>query len=88
MTAIVNGLGNEYKGRVNVSIENASKPENASRIHSEFGFRSHGLVIYGKNGEVLRKMDGHMLQEADIRSALESVLAGTHPDSAGATSGG
>jgi hypothetical protein len=87
VTAIVNGLGEEYKGRVNVSIENATKPENAERIH-EYGFRSHGLVIFGKNGEVLQKMDGHLLQEADIRSALESVLAGAHPDSTGASTGG
>ena len=80
----MNGLGNEYKGRVNVAIENASSPENANRIHSEFGFRSHGLVIYGKNGQIAQKMDGHNMDEATIRAALQSVLAGASPDSSAA----
>lgn len=77
----MNGLGNEYKGRVNVAIENASSPENANRIHSEFGFRSHGLVIYGKNGQIAQKIDGHNMDEATIRAALETVLAASPPDS-------
>lgn len=81
MSAIVNGLGNEYKGRVNVAIENATSPENANRIHSEFGFRSHGLVIYGKNGQIAQKIDGHNMDEATIRAALETVLAASPPDS-------
>ncbi len=76
MAAIVNGLGNEYKGRVIVAIENAQSPQNADRIHSEFGFRSHGLVIYDKNGTLARKIDGHNMDEATIRAALESVLSG------------
>jgi len=84
VSAIVNGLGNEYKGRVNVAIENASSPENANRIHSEFGFRSHGLVIYGKDGHVAQKMDGHNMDEATIRAALQTVLAGASPDSSAA----
>lgn len=80
----MNGLGNEYKGRVNVAIENATSPENANRIHSEFGFRSHGLVIYGKNGQVAQKLDGHNLDEPTIRAALETVLAlSPHDTSAG-----
>jgi hypothetical protein len=81
VSAIVNGLGNEYKGRVNVAIENAQSPENADRIHSEFGFRSHGLVIYGKNGKIAQKIDGHNMDEATIRAALESVLSGSPPES-------
>ena len=77
----MNGLGNEYKGRVNVSIENAQSPENADRIHKEFGFRSHGLVIYGKNGQVAQKLDGHNMDEATIRAALETVLEAEPHDS-------
>jgi hypothetical protein len=81
VSAIVNGLGNEYKGRVNVAIENATSSENANRIHSEFGFRSHGLVIYDKNGKIAQKIDGHNIDEATIRAALQSVLSGSPPES-------
>jgi hypothetical protein len=81
VAAIVNGLGNEYKGRVNVAIENATSQENANRIHNEFGFRSHGLVIYDKNGKLAQKIDGHNMDEATIRAALESVLSGSPPES-------
>jgi hypothetical protein len=81
VTAIVNGLAREYEGRVNVSIENATSPENANRIHSEYGFRSHGLVIYGKDGHIAQKLEGHNLDEAQIRSALQSVLSATPPES-------
>lgn len=75
MTAIVHGLEREYGERVGATIENATKPANAARIRSEFGFRSHGLVIYGKSGELKEKLDGHLLQEPEIRSALERALA-------------
>ena len=75
MTAIVHGLEREFGDRVSVRIEDATKPENASRIRDEYGFRSHGLVITGKTGVVVEKLDGHMLQEPQIRSALEKTLA-------------
>ena len=81
MTAIVNGLGNEYKDRVQVSIEDATKPENAARIKNEFGFRNHGLVIYDNQGHLAQKLDGHLLSEPQIRGAIETVLSGSSPES-------
>jgi hypothetical protein len=75
VTAIVHGLEREYGDRVSATIENATKPANAERLRNEFGFRSHGLVIYDKSGQVREKLDGHLLKEPEIRSALERVLA-------------
>ena len=75
MTAIVHGLEREYGDRVGATIENATKPENAARIQNEFGFKSHGLVIYDKSGVLKEKLDGHLLKEPEIRSALDRVLA-------------
>ena len=77
----MNGLGNEYKDRVRVSIEDATSAQNAPRVKNEFGFRSHGLVIYDKQGQIAQKLDGHMLSEPQIRGALESVLSGSPPES-------
>ena len=45
------------------------------KIKREFGFKSHGLVIYDVEGAVREKLDGHLLKEPEIRGALESVLA-------------
>ena len=74
MTAIVYGLEKEYGDRVSVRIENATKPEIATRIRNEYGFRSHGLVISDENGVLIEKLDGHELKEAQIRGALERTL--------------
>jgi hypothetical protein len=75
VTAIVHGLEREYGDRVGVTIENATTSANAERIRNEFGFKSHGLVVYDKSGQLKEKLDGHLLKEPEIRSALERVLA-------------
>lgn len=77
----MNGLDHEFKDRVQVSIEDATTPENVARIKNEFGFRNHGLVIYDKQGHIAQKLDGHLLSEPQIRSALDAVLTGASPES-------
>lgn len=69
------GLSREYDGEVRVEILDATTAENKARIQGEFGFKTHGLVIYDGQGAVRQKLDGHLLKEPEIRSALESVLS-------------
>jgi len=39
-------------------------------------------VIYGAAGELEQKLDGHLLQEPEIRKALDAVLAAAPADTA------
>jgi hypothetical protein len=71
----VYGLAKEYGDAVDAEIEDATTPENRERIRSEFGFKTHGLVIYGRDGTtILEKLNGHDLQEPQIRLALQQAL--------------
>ena len=75
MTTIVHGLEAEYGDDVASEILDATTPENKQKIQTEFGFKTHGLVIYDGSGTLLQKLDGHLLKEPEIRGALEDVLA-------------
>ena len=74
MTTIVHGLQSEFKDRVEVEILDATTPDNKQKIQNEFGFKSHGLVIYDGTGGLSQKLDGHLLKEPAIREALNGVL--------------
>ena len=75
MTTIVHGLEAEYGDEVTTEILDATSPENKQKIQTEFGFKTHGLVIYDGDGTLLQKLDGHLLKEPEIRGALVEVLA-------------
>jgi len=76
----VYGLAKEYGDGVEAQIEDATTPENREKIQTEFGFKTHGLVIYGKDGTIQEKLDGHFLQEPQIRLALQNVLNSQRTD--------
>ena len=76
----MHGLESEYDGEVSTEILDATTAENKTKIQGEFGFKTHGLVIYDGQGTLLQKLDGHLLKEPDIRSALESVLGAAIQD--------
>jgi hypothetical protein len=44
-------------------------------VQEAYGFSSHGLVIQNGAGDVVAKLDGHMLTEPQIREALDGALA-------------
>lgn len=75
------GLAKEHGKAVKVDIENATTPENREKMRTEFGFKTHGLVIYDGDGQVAKTLDGHFLKEPEIRQALQEVLDGEVPDS-------
>ncbi len=75
VTTIVNGLETEYKGNLECEILDATTPESVEQIKG-YGFGNHGLVIFDGEGNVQKKMDGHMMQEPQIRQALKEVMGG------------
>ena len=73
-------LDDEYGDEVASEVEDATTAANKSLITEEFGFTSHGLVIYDETGTLREKIDGHLMKEPAIRAALDRTLAA--PDSA------
>ncbi len=73
MTAIVNGLEQEYNGDLECDIQDATTEESRARIQG-FGFANHGLVVFDRSGNLRAKRDGHMLGEREIRAAVETAL--------------
>ena len=71
----MDGLAREHDGAVKAEYQDATTPENRQKIQTEFGFKTHGLVIYGAAGELEQKLDGHLLKEPEIRKALDATLA-------------
>ena len=53
----------------------ATAPENKAQIR-EYGFGTHGLVIFDAEGNLKKKLDGHLMREPEINQALEEVLGG------------
>lgn len=76
ITTIVNGLEEEYAGKLECEILDATTAESVEQIKG-YGFGNHGLVIFDGEGNVQKKMDGHLMQESQIRQALKEVMAGT-----------
>ncbi|MFQ5708502.1 MAG: hypothetical protein ACE5HO_13675 [bacterium] len=69
----MNGLEKEFKGALQCEILDATAPENKAQIKA-YGFRSHGLVIFDNQDQVKKKMDGHRMDEPEIRAALAEVI--------------
>ncbi len=75
VTTIVNGLETEYNDSLECEILDATTPESVEQIKG-YGFGDHGLVIFDGEGNVQKKMDGHLMQEPQIRQALKEVMGG------------
>ncbi|MEE8112529.1 MAG: hypothetical protein V3T95_01980 [Acidobacteriota bacterium] len=73
MTTIVNGLETEYQGVLDCEILDATSPENRKKIQ-DYGFGNHGLVVFDAEKNVRKKFDGHLIEEAEIRQAVQEVL--------------
>ena len=73
VTTIVNGLEKEYNGAVKVKELSATTPESRKMIAS-YGLTTHGMLIFNEKDELVKKLDGHFLDEPEIRSAIEEVI--------------
>ncbi|NIV91226.1 hypothetical protein GWN42_00100 [candidate division KSB1 bacterium] len=69
----MNGLEQEYAGVLECEIRDATTPESKEQIQS-YGFDTHGMVLMDENGNVQKKMDGHLMKEPAIRAALREVM--------------
>lgn len=78
MTAIVNGLEQEYDGALDCEVLDAMTAESQAKIQ-EYGFGNHGLVVFDGEGNLRVRIDGHLIEEAAIRAAVSSVLDGSAP---------
>jgi len=72
----VNGLEKEFEGALECEILDAFTPENKEQIKA-YGFGSHGLVIFDAEGNVKKKLDGHLMRDPEIRAALKEVMGGS-----------
>ena len=75
MTTIVNGLEEEYQGTLECEILDATTSDSKAQIQA-YGFGNHGLVIFDAQGNVEKKMDGHLMTEPEIRQAVQEVMEG------------
>lgn len=71
----MNGLDTEYEQSLTCEVLDATTPDNKAKIQ-ELGFKTHGMVFYDDEGTLLKKMDGHLMQEPKIRQAVKEVLGG------------
>ncbi len=72
----MNSLEKEFEGVLACEIRDAFEPENQKQIKA-YGFGSHGLVIFGADGSIQKKLDGHLMRDPEIRAALKEVMGET-----------
>lgn len=75
--AAVGELAQEYEGRVEFNVISAEETAKAGKEIESFGFtdQRHGLVAFSSKGEALVKLPGHQFGKAEIKTAVETVLA-------------
>jgi hypothetical protein len=69
----VNGLEKEYNGVLKVEGLSATTPE-SKRMIASYGLATHGMLIFNEKDELVKKLDGHFLDEPEIRGAIEEVI--------------
>lgn len=70
----MNGIAEEKAGAISVEIKDATAEQHQADIKA-LGFGSHGLVVYDTEDTIEQKLDGHELEEAEIRQAIDAALA-------------
>ena len=74
MIPIVNGLGEEFEGRVSTFRLDADQATNA-RLQAEFGLRGHpSFVVLDNDGGVTQRFFGPQL-EMVLRESMEAVAS-------------
>jgi hypothetical protein len=70
----VSDLEQEFPGALVATNIDATTPE-SKRSVQELGFSNHGLVIRSGDGVVLWKRPDHEVDVAEVRGALDQLLA-------------
>ena len=76
--AAVGELATEYGDQVDFNVIPAEETAQRGDEIELYGFtaKKHGLVGFGRDGEVLVKLPGHEYGKPEIEAAIEAVLAG------------
>ena len=69
----VSGLEEEFAGRV-IARNVTNQTDEAKQVVQELGFRSHGLVVRNKSGELLFKQADHQVKIEQVREKLKQLL--------------
>ena len=71
----MSGLEDEFPGKVNAKIIDATSPD-AVKAVQKLGFKRHGLVIRNQAGEALFQQPDHSVEIDDVRKKLGEILGG------------
>lgn len=73
----MSSIAEEYAGQLEVNVVPASETAQRQDEILEFGFtaKKHGLVGFGPDGEVLVKLPGHNIDDADYEALVKTLLA-------------
>lgn len=69
----MNGLEKEYNGALIVDEMATTNPKSKEMI-KEYNLTTHGMLIFNEKNELKEKLDGHFLDESEIREAVVEVV--------------
>ncbi len=69
----MNGLEKEYDGALKVEEIPTTNPKSKKMI-DHYQLTKHGMLILDGEGNLAQKLDGHFLDEPEIRSAVAEVI--------------
>lgn len=72
---IVNGLAEEYDGKLEFEVVKTTDPGSAERI-ANYGFDIHGMVVVDQDDNVVWKEEGHKQKKAGVKAAIDAALGG------------
>lgn len=73
VSTIVNGLEDEYNGTLKVEELPTTNPE-SKKLITQYQLTTHGMLIFDEKGNLVKKLDGHFLEESEIRTAVKEVV--------------
>ena len=71
----MNGLENEYDGALHVEEIPTTNPK-SKKLIEQYQLTTHGMLIFDEEGSLAKKLDGHFLEEQEIRTAVAEVVGG------------
>lgn len=46
----------------------------SKRLIEQYELTTHGMLIFDERGDLAKKLDGHFLEEEEIRTAVSEVI--------------
>ena len=69
----MNGLEKEYNGTIKVNEIPTTDPK-SKKLIKEYNLTTHGMLIFDEKGNMAKKLDGHFLDESEIRKSVVQVV--------------